>query len=132
MYPATQFYFLSIDKPPVLLKHFFENLLSELYMKHLQSFVAVFHKQVPNIEQLKVSLVKVVANLNSVKTTIFKTKRQMFVSVQVKSNWQNSEKREKSGSVIYSCQTYLYCTIPMLPTWINEPLYLLNLIVLTG
>ena len=85
MYPAIQSYFLSIDKPPVLLKHFFENLLSELYLKHLQSFVDVFHKHVQNIEQSKISLVEVVANLNSVKKIILQRKRQMFVSVQVKS-----------------------------------------------
>ena len=42
MHPAMQSYFLSIDKLPVLQKHFFENSLSELYLKHLQSFVAVF------------------------------------------------------------------------------------------
>ena len=55
MYPAMQSYFLSTDKPPVLLEHFFENSLSKLYFKHLQSFVAVFHKHVQNIEQSKVS-----------------------------------------------------------------------------
>ena len=85
MCPAMQSYFLSIDKSPVHLKHFFENSLSKLYLKHLQSFVAVFHKHVQNIKQSKVSLVKVVANLNFVKTIILKRKRQMFVSVQVKS-----------------------------------------------
>ena len=85
MYPAMQSYFLSIDKPPVLLKHCFLNLLSEVYLKHTQSFVAFFHKHVQNIEQSKLPLVEVVANLNSVKTIILKRKRQMFVSVQVKS-----------------------------------------------
>ena len=85
MYPTIQSYFLFIDKSPILLKHFFENSLSKLYLKHLQSFVDVFHKHVQNIEQSKISLVEVVANLNSVKTIILQKKRQMFVSVQVKS-----------------------------------------------
>ena len=42
MYPAMQSYFMSIDKPPIVLKRFYESSLSELYLKHLQSFVVVF------------------------------------------------------------------------------------------
>ena len=58
MYPAIQSYFLSIDKPPVLLKHFFENSLSELYLKHLQSFVDVFHKHTKTLNNQKYLLLK--------------------------------------------------------------------------
>ena len=98
-----QSYFLSIDKPPVFLKHFFENLLSELYLKLLQSFVAVFHKHVQNTEQSEVSHVEVVAYLNSVKTIILKRKRQMFVSVQVKSKL--AELREEGKE--QECDLYM-------------------------
>ena len=88
MYPAIQSYFLSIDKPPVLLKHFFENSLSELYLKHLQSFADVFHKHVQNIEQSKISLVEVVANLNSVKTIILQRKSKCLYLFKLNQNWQ--------------------------------------------
>ena len=110
MYPAIQSYFLSIDKPPVLLKHFFENSLSELYLKHLQSFVDVFQKHVQNIEQSKISLVEVVANLDSVKTIILQRKRQMFVSVQVKSKLAElrEEGKEQECDLFMSDVSSLY------------------------
>ena len=110
MYPAIQSYFLFIDKPPVLLKHFFENSLSELYLKHLQSFVDVFHKHVQNIEQSKISLVEVVANLDSVKTIILQRKRQMFVSVQVKSKLAElrEEGKEQECDLFMSDVSSLY------------------------
>ena len=111
MYPAImQSYFLSIDKQPVLLKHFFKNLLSKLYLKHLQSFVAVFHKHVQNIEQSKISLVEVVANLNSVKTIILERNRQMFVSVQVKSKLAElrEEGKERECDLYISDVSSLY------------------------
>ena len=110
MYPAMQSYFLSIDKPLVLSKHFFENSLSELYFKHLQSFVAVFYKHVQNIEQSKLPLVEVVANLNSVKTIILERKRQMFVSVQVKSKLAElrEEGKERESDLFMSDVSSLY------------------------
>ena len=108
-YPAIQSYSLSINKPPVLLKHFFENSLSELYLKHLQSFVDVFHKHIQNIEQSKISLVEVVANLNSVKTIILQRKRQMFVSVKVKSKLAElKEGKEQECDLFMSGVSSLY------------------------
>ena len=46
MFPALKAYFLSIEKPPMVLKAFFENELSELYLLHLQSFVSTFDAEV--------------------------------------------------------------------------------------
>ena len=101
---------MSIDKPPVLLKHFFENSLSELYLKHLQSFVDVFHEHLQNIEQSKISLVEVVANQDSVKTIIHQRKRQMFVSVQVKSKLAElrEEGKEQERDLFMSNVSSLY------------------------
>ena len=53
MYPALQSYFTSIDKAPIVLKRFYEASLSELYLEHLQSFIAVFNEQVENIVTVK-------------------------------------------------------------------------------
>jgi len=47
MYPASQSYFMSIDKPTVVQKRFFGNYLSELCfktLKHLRSFLVVMSK----------------------------------------------------------------------------------------
>ena len=60
---------MSIDEPPVVLKNFYETSVSELYSKHLQSFVAVFNKQVQNIEQSKTSIAEVKSCLDAVKST---------------------------------------------------------------
>ena len=70
MYPALQSYFTLVDKPPIVLKQFYKAPLSELYLKHLQSFIAVFNEQVQNIEQSKASIGKVRSCLDAVKSTI--------------------------------------------------------------
>ena len=61
---------MSIDKPPVVLKNFYKTSVSELYSKHLQSYVAVFNKQVQNIEQSKTSITEVRSCLDAVKSMI--------------------------------------------------------------
>ena len=117
MFPALQSYFLSIAKPPINLKRFYKSFVSVLYLKHLQSFVAVFNEQVQNIEQSKASINEVKYSLNAVKSTVEKRSKQMFISTQIKSKL--SELREKGKahecdlfesdvSVLYkSCVEYL-------------------------
>ena len=85
MYSALQSYFMSIDRPPVVLKRFYESSLNKLYLKHLQSFVAVFNEQVQNIERSKASVIEVRSCLDVVKSTIKERQKQMFISTQVKS-----------------------------------------------
>ena len=70
MYPALQSYFTSIDKAPIVLEQFCEAPLSELYLKHLQSFIAAFNEQVQNIERTKASIGEVRSCLDAVKSTI--------------------------------------------------------------
>jgi len=70
MYPDSHSYLISIDKPTVVLKRFFGNYLSELCLRHLQSFVVAFNEKVQNIEKSKVSLVKVISCLATVKARI--------------------------------------------------------------
>ena len=79
----------------------------------MQSFVTAFHEQVQNIEKSKISLVEVVASLNSVKTTIVERKRQMLVSIQVKSTLTKFREEGKDlfmsdvSSLYDSCVAYL-------------------------
>ena len=116
MFSALQSYFLSIAKPPVNLKRFYESSVSLLYLKHLQSFVVVLNEQVQNIEQSKASINEVRSSLNAVKSTVEKRSKQMFISTQIKSKL--SELREGKAhecdlfesdvSVLYkSCVEYL-------------------------
>jgi len=58
---------LSIDKPTVVLKRFFGSSLSDVCLRHLQSFVVAFNGQVQNIEKSKASFVEVVSCFATVK-----------------------------------------------------------------
>jgi len=58
MYPASHSYFMSIDKPTVVVKRFFGNSLSELCLRHFQSFLVAFNERVQNIEKSKASFVE--------------------------------------------------------------------------
>ena len=132
MFPALQSYFLSIAKSPVNLKQFYETPVSVLFLKHLQSFVAVFNKQVQNIEQSKASINEVRSSLNAVKSTVENRSKQMFISTQIKSKLSELREEGKGDgcdlfesdvSVLYkSCVEYLE----------NVPLSLQNLNVLIG
>jgi len=46
MYLASHSYFISIDKPTVVLKRFLGNSPSELCLRHLQSFVVAFNERI--------------------------------------------------------------------------------------
>ena len=70
MYLASHSYFISIDKPTVVLKRFFGNSLSEYCLTHLQSFVVAFSEQAQNIEKLKASIFEVVSCFGTVKARI--------------------------------------------------------------
>ena len=78
MYPASHSYFISIDKPTVVLKHFFwkfsERILFNL-LRHLQSFVVAFKEHVQNIEKSKASTAEVVLCFATVKEWIQETLR---------------------------------------------------------
>ena len=102
MFPALKSYFLSIAKPPVKLKRFYESSVSVLYLKYLQSFVTVFNEQVQNIEQSKASINEVRSSLNAVKSTVEKRSKQMFISTQIKSKL--SELREEGKA--YECDLF--------------------------
>ena len=75
MYPASQSCFTSIDKPPIALKRFYEAALGELFLKHLQSFIAVFNEQVQSIERSKAWIGEVRSCLDAVKSTIKERKK---------------------------------------------------------
>jgi len=49
---------MSMHKPTVVLKRFFGNSLSEICLRHLQSFLVAFNEQVQNIEKSKASFLE--------------------------------------------------------------------------
>ena len=94
---------MSIGKPPIVLKRFYEASLSELYLKHLQSFNAVFNEQVQNIERSKASIGEVKSCLNAVKSTIKERKKHMLLSRQIKSKL--NQLREGQD---HACDSFLW------------------------
>ena len=89
MYPALKSYFLSIEKPPVALKKFFENEATELYLWHLHSLVCIFHETVAKIERSKNSVIEILECLISVGNILKNRKSQQFVSIKVRSMLKN-------------------------------------------
>ena len=64
---------MSIDKPTVVLKHFFWKFSERTPFKtlrHLKSFLVAFNEQVQNIEKSKASFVEVVSCFATVKARI--------------------------------------------------------------
>lgn len=69
MYEPLKSYFLSLEKPPVVLKNFFENPLSEALLFFVHSLAAVFHTNTAKMEIEKGSLLetlKIVASMKKV------------------------------------------------------------------
>jgi len=84
LFPASNSYFMSIDKPAVVLKRFFVKYLSEL--RHMQSFVVAYIEQVLKIEKSKASIVEVVSCFATVKARIQERQSDVqCISSQVKS-----------------------------------------------
>jgi len=67
---ASHSSFISINKPTVVLKRFFGNSLSDLCLRHLQSFPVAVNEQVQNIKKSKASVVELVLCFATVKARI--------------------------------------------------------------
>jgi len=81
MYPASHSYFMSINKPTVVLKHFFKLSEQSLFntLRHLQSFVVAFIEQVQNNEKSKASIFVVVSCFATVKARIQKSQSDVHI-----------------------------------------------------
>ena len=75
---------MSIDKPPVDLKRFYQTSVRKLCLKHLQLFVTIFNEQVQKIERSKESIIEVKC-FNAAKSKTEERQKQMFMSTQIKS-----------------------------------------------
>ncbi len=70
MYSALQSYFLSIDRPPMVLKSFFENWISEAYLLIVHSLAYSFQENMLQIEKKSSSVVETINTLNDVKNLL--------------------------------------------------------------
>jgi len=132
MYLASHSYLMTIDKPTVVLKHFFGSSLNELCLKHSQSFQLLLMSKFRILRNPKYHLVTLY-RVSPLWRQGFNRDNQMYMSSQVKSTLRKLRDWEKGRivTVYYSCHMYPYCTSLLLHIWLNGPLYLLNVSALT-
>lgn len=83
-HPALKSFFLSQDKSPAVIRKFFENDLSELYLWHLHSVMSVFQSHIGEIERENNSLLEVINCLKSVQSVLRCRTEAGFMPFKVK------------------------------------------------
>ena len=63
MFSPMKSYFLSREHPPIVIKRFFENEMSKLYLWHMHSLMSVFHGRIQVVESENNSVAEVLKNL---------------------------------------------------------------------
>ncbi|KAK1879484.1 Catalase isozyme 1 [Dissostichus eleginoides] len=84
MFPALKAFFLSQQKPPIVIKKFFENEFSEIYLWHMHSLMSAFHTHIQDLEKEKNSIMEVKKIMNSIHTILLERKSNNFMSLKVK------------------------------------------------
>src|SRR6218665_253268 len=84
MFPALKSFFLSQDKSPAVIRKFFENDLSELYLWHLHSVMSMFQSHIGEIERENNSLLEVINCLKSVQSVLRCRAEAGFMPFKVK------------------------------------------------
>nr|XP_028566005.1 uncharacterized protein LOC114586556 isoform X1 [Podarcis muralis] len=85
LFPAVKAFFLSQNKPPTVLKNFFEHEFSDVYLLHLQSLMSIFHSNILELERENNSVVEVLKVLLCVHNMLTERKRNNFMCLKVKS-----------------------------------------------
>ena len=85
MFSSSKSYFLSQELPPIVIKWFFENEISELYLWHIHSLMSVFHGRIQMVERENNSVAEVLENLELVHKVLVERKSENFMSLTVKS-----------------------------------------------
>ncbi|KAK1881409.1 Virion host shutoff protein [Dissostichus eleginoides] len=72
------------QKPPIVIKKFFENEFSEIYLWHMHSLMSAFHTHIQDMEKEKNSIMEVKKIMNSIHTILFERKSNNCMSLKVK------------------------------------------------
>jgi hypothetical protein len=91
MFPALKSFFLSQDKSPAVLKKFFSDLFSEIYLLHLHSLMCVFHSHIQSIEREKNSVLEILNILSDMQNILQERKIQNYVPLKVKGLLQDRQ-----------------------------------------
>lgn len=84
MFEAVKSFFLSQSKPPVIIRNFFENDFSEIYLLFLHSFMHMFQINVDALQREGTSVVEMLSILLNVKTSIEDRLTSKFIPLKVK------------------------------------------------
>ena len=84
MFSPLKSYFLSQEHPPIVIKRFFENEMSELYLWHMHSLTSMFHRRIQVVEKANNSVAEVLENLELVHKVLVERKNENFMSLTVK------------------------------------------------
>ena len=74
MFLPLKSYFLSQEHPPIAIKRFFENEISELYLWHMHSLMSVFYGRIQVVERENNSVTEVLENLELVRKVLVERK----------------------------------------------------------
>lgn len=92
-------YFMSQDKCPVVLKKFFEDPCSEMWLNFIHSQAATIHHVVSKIEGEKLSAVEIMSVLHDLKDNLQSKKANVFLPHSVR---MLTHKLEEEGLVASS------------------------------
>ena len=84
MFLPLKSYFLSQDHPPIVIRQFFENEMSELYLWHMHSLMSVFHGRIQMVKRENNFVAEVLENLGLVHKVLVERKGENFMSLTVK------------------------------------------------
>ena len=76
MFSTLNSYFLSQEHPPTVIKRFFENEMSEIYLSHLHSLMSVFPGHIQVVERENNSIAEVLENLEPVHKVLVERKNE--------------------------------------------------------
>lgn len=83
LFPALKEYFLSVEGTPTVIKRFFEDPFSEIYLWHIHSLMPLFQSKIQAIEKEDVTIVEINCILNATLNTIKSRKDEHFKSLTV-------------------------------------------------
>lgn len=96
IYPALKSYFASNSKSPTIIKNYFDNPETELWLYFLHNVSSMFHIAVLKIEGQDISIIETSNIYNDLKTKLEERKVNVFLPLQVR---QNLKKLEEEGLI---------------------------------
>ena len=122
MFSPLKSYFLSQEHPPIVIKRFFENEMSELYLWHMHSLMSMFRGRIQVVERANNSVAEVLENLELVHKMLVERKNENFMSLTVKRllvEKREEEYKDESNNFLSEVANLYEKCLEYLCKWIN-------------